>query len=311
MSGRYQQEKAAMVEAAEKAGVVLRHWFMKAAADEAGRDALLNTQIKTTSYADLGYVDAFTAADLESEQTILPVLQQCRDIAILSEEFNPRLAELPDGAQRWVVDPLDGTSRFKQGSPDFSITIALQTRKDGVWHTDAGLVALPMEERLFIAGDAGVEQKLGDRRTMLDRVALQVESPGNRRTVLEDKAIETVVISRTSPAIRDTRLRFIGSLKQAGARHQETYSTAMVMARMASQPSVDATVLMADAMEFAWDVDAGLHIAERAGNIVKRFMIDTEPCIIIARSPALMTALEQTLRDDYRYCSQGQGAAIA
>ncbi len=302
--------KHAMIDAAEKAGAVLRGWFTKANANEAARDKVLGTKIKTHNYEHIGYQDAFTHADLESENTILPILKQAADIPIMSEETNPNNAELPEGSRRWLVDPLDGTSRFRKGLPDFSITIALQTKRHGSWETDIGLVAIPMEERIYIADDTRAQMLHAGKHETLDRPQ-DAQAPTSRKQALNAQRIELVAISKTNPAITGFRRNFACSLAAMGAKEQETFSTAMMLARMATQPSVDAVVVVADGLEFPWDTDAGAHIAQRGGATVKRLMLDREPCLIVARTPAIATALEQTLREDYRRYSTPQEATAA
>lgn len=313
----FAREKQAMIGAAEAASEVLRNWFEKVAASEEGRDALLGAQVKSEHYKDSVYLDGqsyedvFTHADIESEATILPILKQCRDISIRSEESHPDETDLPNGTQRWLVDPLDGTSLFKKGKPGFSITLALQTKKEGVWHTDVGVVAMPMEHRMFIADGTGAELKDAEGLHALPSQAEDVPVPESRKDALKDKAVEVVVYSKSNMAVMDMRKPFLDALREHGAKPQATFSTAMVMAGMAQKPSVDATVLMSHGLEFAWDVDAGIHIAEKAGLTVKRTSIDGEPCVILARGMPLATALEQTLREEYRRQREPQAGVLA
>lgn len=305
-----EREKQAMIKAAEAAGEVLREWFHKAAAHEGDRDAVLGVQCKNEHFKHLksvcdneSYEDVFTHADIESEEKILSILKQCRDIPIRSEESYPDEVDLPEGAQRWLVDPLDGTSRFKKGLPDFSITIALQTKREGEWHTDIGVVALPMEKRLFIADAKGAELKDESGICPLQKQQDNAAIPVTRREALKGKAVEVVVYSKSDKTLMDARLPFVEALKAMEATPQATYSTAMVMARMASEPSVDAVVLAGDALEFPWDSDAGIYIAAKAGVTVKRSTVGGEPCVILAHTPALATALERMLREQYQATS--------
>ncbi|MBC7290850.1 MAG: inositol monophosphatase [Actinotalea sp.] len=53
-----------------------------------------------------------------------------------------------DGAPRaWVVDPLDGTRAFVEGSPDHAVMVALVERGEAV----AGWICLPAHGRTFVA----------------------------------------------------------------------------------------------------------------------------------------------------------------
>ena len=67
--------------------------------------------------------DLVTEWDLRSEAAIRAVLdERTPGIAILGEEGG----ESGSGADRWLVDPIDGTVNFSHGLPIWSISIALE-----------------------------------------------------------------------------------------------------------------------------------------------------------------------------------------
>ena len=69
-------------------------------------------------------IDLVTDADRESEEAILTVLSKhFPDIHITSEEI-----ETSHGRrnERWIVDPLDGTTNFVHSLPGFSVSIAYE-----------------------------------------------------------------------------------------------------------------------------------------------------------------------------------------
>jgi len=70
-----------------------------------------------------GEVDPVTAADRESEATIVEALTGARpDDAILAEEGGGD----PLGSARvWIIDPLDGTVNFLHGVPHVGVSVAL------------------------------------------------------------------------------------------------------------------------------------------------------------------------------------------
>jgi len=79
---------------------------------------------------DKGDGSPLTAADLASHEIICAGLQRIApDSTIVSEENkdNPPVAE---GAQFWLVDPLDGTKEFINRNGEFTVNIALM--RDGV-----------------------------------------------------------------------------------------------------------------------------------------------------------------------------------
>ncbi len=72
-----------------------------------------------------GLHDFVTSADQRSESILLRELQKARPkFGFLSEEAGSD--EGSDPRHRWIIDPLDGTSNFMHGLPQFAINIALE-----------------------------------------------------------------------------------------------------------------------------------------------------------------------------------------
>ncbi len=105
-----------------------------------------------------GPANFVTAADKRAEETIYAELTKARPgYCFLGEEGGRR-----DGADKshtWIVDPLDGTTNFLHGIPQFAISIALEREGAVV----AGLVYNPAIEELFIA-EKGKGAFLNDQR---------------------------------------------------------------------------------------------------------------------------------------------------
>ena len=71
-------------------------------------------------------IDLVTEADRESEQAVIRTLRRAfPDHAILAEESG---ANARQSAHRWVIDPLDGTTNFAHGFPQFCVSIAYEHR---------------------------------------------------------------------------------------------------------------------------------------------------------------------------------------
>ncbi|MFM9889399.1 MAG: inositol monophosphatase family protein [Rickettsiales bacterium] len=299
-NGLYPQEREALIAAAKAASSISSAWFEKARASE-NPDKVLHTIHKKGDFRTLGYQDVFTQADIDTEDEILGILKSCRDILIVSEEKNPLCPEVPDVTQRWLVDPIDGTSQFKQGKEAFSVTLALQTKRDGEWVTDIGVVAVPMKNSIYVADDRGAAKIIGDNTE-----AINVTSPcpiqafvGSRSKALRGKLIENVVYSHSNPILMKTHHPFREALKTSGANVSTTYSSALVHVEMVERDGVDAIVLAGSALDFAWDTDAAFHIGHKAGLSSKKFELDGEPVVIFAKDPSTIPALEVTLRDTY------------
>lgn len=91
-------------------------------------------------------VDLVTEVDKLSEKFFLQALKKkYPDHSILSEEAGEN--EKLGSEYRWIIDPLDGTTNFAQGLPIFSISIALQYKKE----TILGVIYVPMLDLLFEA----------------------------------------------------------------------------------------------------------------------------------------------------------------
>jgi myo-inositol-1(or 4)-monophosphatase len=127
------------------------------------RSALLNVMIaaaRKTSRAlkrDFGEIENLqvslkgpanfvTAADRRAEETLFAELSKARPgYSFLGEEGGRR-----DGADKthtWIVDPLDGTTNFLHGIPQFAISIALEREQTVV----AGIVYNPITDEMFMA----------------------------------------------------------------------------------------------------------------------------------------------------------------
>ncbi|MEI7806408.1 MAG: inositol monophosphatase family protein [Hyphomicrobiales bacterium] len=105
-----------------------------------------------------GPANFVTAADRRAEETIYAELNKARPgYGFLGEEGGKR--EGADKTHNWIVDPLDGTTNFLHGIPQFAISIALERENTIV----AGLVYNPASEDLFLA-ERGKGAFLNDQR---------------------------------------------------------------------------------------------------------------------------------------------------
>jgi myo-inositol-1(or 4)-monophosphatase len=93
-----------------------------------------------------GPANFVSSADRRAEETLYQELGRARPgYGFLGEEGGER--EGADKSHRWIVDPLDGTTNFLHGIPQFAISIALE--REGA--VIAGLVYNPANEEMFIA----------------------------------------------------------------------------------------------------------------------------------------------------------------
>ena len=137
--------------------------------------ALLNVMMKAARKAarqlirDFGEVEKLqvsikgpanfvTAADRKAEQTLRDELLTARPGYCFVGEEGGRI-DGPDKTHTWYVDPLDGTTNFPHGIPQFAISIGLEREGTMI----AGLVYNPVSDEMFIA-ERGKGAFLNDQR---------------------------------------------------------------------------------------------------------------------------------------------------
>ncbi len=99
--------------------------------------------------------DIVTAADAASEAFIVERLRREFPTAtILAEESG---AHRGSGEERWIVDPLDGTTNFAHGYPLFCVSIAYERAGELI----AGVVYAPAMHECF-AAERGAGARLND-----------------------------------------------------------------------------------------------------------------------------------------------------
>ena len=105
-----------------------------------------------------GAADFVSAADIRAEQSIFEDLSKGRPkYGFVMEERGE--IEGADNSNRWIVDPLDGTTNFLHGLPQFAISIGLERDRQPY----AGVVYNPVTDELYWA-EKGEGAFLNDRR---------------------------------------------------------------------------------------------------------------------------------------------------
>src|SRR3978361_631026 len=105
-----------------------------------------------------GPANFVSLADKRAEEVLYKDLAKARPgYGFIGEEGGTR--EGADKSHTWIVDPLDGTTNFLHGIPQFAISIGLQ--REGVMI--AGLIYNPANDDLYIA-ERGKGAFLNDKR---------------------------------------------------------------------------------------------------------------------------------------------------
>ena len=70
--------------------------------------------------------DFVTEVDKAAEAAIIKVLREAYpDYGILAEESGQALGDGAGNDYQWIIDPIDGTTNFIHGFPQYSVSIAL------------------------------------------------------------------------------------------------------------------------------------------------------------------------------------------
>jgi myo-inositol-1(or 4)-monophosphatase len=127
------------------------------AARQAGKMLLrYYNRLDQLTVAEKSENDFVSEADQVAEETILNIIRRAYpDHAILAEETG----EIGKGDYLWIIDPLDGTTNYLHGFPQFAVSIALRYRGKLM----CGVVYDPLRDELFIA-EQGSGAYLNDRR---------------------------------------------------------------------------------------------------------------------------------------------------
>ncbi|MEE8393629.1 MAG: inositol monophosphatase family protein [Rhodospirillales bacterium] len=132
---------------------------MTAAAKKAARKLVRDFgEIEHLQVSKKGPADFVSNADRTADRTLIAELGKARPrFGILSEESGEIAGQ--DNSNRWIIDPLDGTTNFLHGIPHFAISIALE--RDG--EPFAGVVYEPVHDEMFWA-EKGLGAHLNGRR---------------------------------------------------------------------------------------------------------------------------------------------------
>ena len=199
--------------------------------------------------------DFVSAADRRADQVIRDELRRARpDFGILSEESGGQVGRSPH--QRWIVDPLDGTTNFLHAVPHWSLSIALEQHGD----VTAGLIYDPVKNELFTA-EKGNGAYLNERRLRV-----------SRRTDFGQALIACGL------PIRDWKGRKMGFTRQ-----MERVADECGGLRRLGVASLDLAYVAAGRQDGyweygtkPWDIAAGLLLVREAGGRVGRLEGDAE-----------------------------------
>lgn len=222
--------------AARAAGRVLTEWRGKFQVREKGR------------------ADLVTDADLAAQKVIEEILSgDFPDFEFLGEEGPAGVSRSTGSRFCWIVDPLDGTTNYVHGLPNYSVSIGLAEAGTII----AGVVYDPVFDRCFKA-EKGQGAYLNDER-------INVSSAKSLDEALIAASF-AASIQKGSPEIED----FVNVLTQSrGIRRLG--SAALNLAYVASG-CLDGYWAGSNK---PWDVAAGVILVQEAGGVVQGY--DNQP----------------------------------
>jgi len=133
-----------MIKAAEKAAKNLRRDF---------------GEVENLQVSRKGTADFVSSADLQAQKILRDELSKARPAFGFVVEEQDGAADTTGHAERWIIDPLDGTSNFLHGLPHWAISIAAEREGEIV----AGVVCDPIKDEMFWA-EKGVGAYLNNKR---------------------------------------------------------------------------------------------------------------------------------------------------
>jgi myo-inositol-1(or 4)-monophosphatase len=115
-------------------------------------------EVENLQVSRKGPGDFVSAADRKAEKILREALEKARPgYGLVMEESG--VVEGTDPSHRWHIDPLDGTTNFLHGLPQFAISVGLEREGQVV----AGVIYDPAKDELFIA-ERGKGAYLNNRR---------------------------------------------------------------------------------------------------------------------------------------------------
>tara|TARA_B100001175_G_scaffold121081_1_gene103047 strand:+ start:99 stop:881 length:783 start_codon:yes stop_codon:yes gene_type:complete len=221
-----------MQKAAKKASRGLRRDF----------NELENLQVKTKGPANF-----VTASDIRTQKIIYDELSYAKpDWSFVMEESKP--IENKNTKARFIVDPIDGTTNFMHGNPNFAISIAAEIND----RLEAAIVYSPITDEMFIA-ERGKGSFLNDKRI---------------RVATRKKLSESILITGIPHLGRGNKELFI--------KEMDTIIPEVAGIRRSGSAALDLAWIAAGRYDIfwerglsIWDIAAGVLLVREAGGFAK------------------------------------------
>jgi len=221
-----------------------------------------------------GRNDYASEVDRSAEREIIQIIKSAYpDHAILAEE---------SGAHQgndyvWVIDPLDGTTNFLHGFPQYAVSIAMKHKGK----LEIGVIYDPLRDELFTAERGG--------GAMLNNRRLRVTQP---------TSLKGALLGTGFPFKTDEHLNaYVGMFK--------ALTTQCAGIRRAGAAALDLAYVAAGRLDgfweigvMEWDMAAGILLIKEAGGVVTDFSFNDkymESGNVIAASPKMHQLMYQLI----------------
>lgn len=252
---------------------------MMAAAHKAARGLIRDFgELEHLQVSKKGPADFVSKADHRADQVLRGELKKARPaFGLVTEESGSE--DGTDTSNRWLVDPLDGTTNFLHGIPHFAISIALE--RDGDPY--AGVIYSPITDEMYVA-EKGLGAYMNGRRLRVS----------GRRNMAE--AVFATGVPFLGLDGHDLFIRQLRSIMGVSAGVRRFGSAALDLAFVAAG-RFDG--YWENGLS-VWDTAAGIVLVREAGGFVSNLAggprVATGSGIIAANS-ALFPALSKAIRD--------------
>jgi len=254
---------------------------MAKAAEKAGKGLTRDFgEVEHLQISRKGPADFVSNADMKAQKILREELGHARPSFGFYMEENDGVVDKADASERWIVDPLDGTTNFLHGLPHWCISIAVE-REGEIF---AGLIYNPLSDEMFWA-EKGVGAYCSSKR-------LRVSA----RTDLSECLIAT-------------GLGFKGSSKDPVKVLKQVSSVMGQVAgiRRAGSAALDLAYVAAGRYDGYWesglgmyDVAAGYIIVKEAGGFVSPMVKGQDPvksAALIATNAGIHDKIVKLVRD--------------
>ena len=253
---------------------------MAKAAEKAGKGLLRDFgEVEHLQISRKGPADFVSTADLKAQKVLREELGKARPNFGFFMEESDGAADTSGKAERWIVDPLDGTTNFLHGMPHWCISIAAEREGEIV----AGLIFNPVTDEMFWA-EKGIGSYCSSKR-------LRVSA----RTDLSECLIATGLGFKGSPK------NHLNVMKEVAAVMPQVAGI-----RRAGSAALDLAYVAAGRYDGYWesglglyDLAAGYIIVKEAGGFVAPLEAGKDPvqsCALIATNAGIHDSLVRMVR---------------